>query len=309
MSTNQGTKNHLDELTLSLLVDDMLPQQESAKWHSHIETCKDCGRAYEETQAISLAMLKMETQQPPSDFVEGILRKLPPQDQIDSSKTVEIKKEDVKINFWASLDMRQVGMYAACAVLALSFFYQPPSLNTSSQQSESNSTSASNSATPSVSGVGDLEIMQTMGEDSPVVVRDFVPESSELAVTDFDGVASSQSTPQLIFTDSMEFFPVEAPSQALLGILEGADMTSELQTSSVLYFNEFPVDAPLSGKEWWGTESEESLYTSCYWTFTANSATEEDKLILEFLVLQFPQLEDYLSGRDMAPLLLISPLE
>lgn len=121
---------HLDHLTLSMMVDDMLSQQESAKCHQHLSECKQCEQAYDDLVAMSFAMTKLPVIKPPADLVENIMAHLPPQDQVDSGKIIEIKEHHVKKDFFASLDMRQVACFAACVLLGGSFLLSSPSMDT-----------------------------------------------------------------------------------------------------------------------------------------------------------------------------------
>lgn len=121
---------HLDPLTLSLLVDDMLPPQETQHWMTHLDSCPHCEQAYKDLQAISFAMLKLEPQTPPPDFAKQILANLPPQEGVDPMKTIEIQENQVKISFLPSLDWQKIAMFAACAALAFSFLPKAPTMET-----------------------------------------------------------------------------------------------------------------------------------------------------------------------------------
>lgn len=123
-----GEKEHLDELTLSLLVDDLLDGQETERCYGHMDQCKDCETAFENLQAIAFAMAKLEDVVPPIDFTAQVMAKLPPQEAVDASKTIEIKEHRVKKSFLAHLPMGQVACFAAVAMFGLTFLQNPPSV-------------------------------------------------------------------------------------------------------------------------------------------------------------------------------------
>lgn len=124
----QLEKGHLDELTLSLLVDDMLDGKETDRCYQHMTECRECEVAFENLQAISFAMAKLEDVAPPSDFTARVMGQLPPQDQVDSSKTVEIKEHRVKKSFLANLNLTQAVGFAAAIGFCVLSLGMPPSL-------------------------------------------------------------------------------------------------------------------------------------------------------------------------------------
>lgn len=119
------SKEHLDYLALSLLCDDMLDKKVAEAYHRHLTTCKSCEQAYDDFLAMSFAMAKLEHVEPPKGyekFTQSILAQLPEQDEVSQDKVIEIQEHKTKKDFFASLDLQQVGTFVALAAVAVLAF-------------------------------------------------------------------------------------------------------------------------------------------------------------------------------------------
>lgn len=117
-------QGHLDGITLSLLLDDQLPEPVRAKHMRHVERCPQCLQALEDLEKISLTLLQLDAVEPPQGFSalsKEILANLPPQDE-PSDLLIEVKdyvmKPEDMPGFTATFDWKQWGSLVACAVLA-----------------------------------------------------------------------------------------------------------------------------------------------------------------------------------------------
>lgn len=133
--------NHLDGLTISLMVDDMLDADQYNKATAHLDACPHCQALYQDLQTTSFSMLKLETLSPPPEFAQSILEKLPPQDPVNPEHTISLQKANPKINPLAQIPWQQWGLLAACAALALTFL--PSSNNQPSLQRDSDTNQTS----------------------------------------------------------------------------------------------------------------------------------------------------------------------
>lgn len=123
------SEKHLTYQEISLLCDEMLPKKTSEEYHRHIVACPDCEAVYDEFQAMSFAMVKLEEVAPPQGyaaFTEGIMANLPPQDKVNQGETVEIKSHVTKQNPLASLQWQHGLGIAACLMVMSSFFTPSP---------------------------------------------------------------------------------------------------------------------------------------------------------------------------------------
>lgn len=140
-------QGHLDELTLSLLVDDMLDGKETDRCYQHMAQCRECEMAFENLQAISFAMAKLEDVAPPSDFTARLMGQLPPQDQVDPSKSIEIKEHRVKKSFIANLNLTQMAGFAAVAGFCFLTLGSPPTVEETVRSGGGDMTSSWDSTT------------------------------------------------------------------------------------------------------------------------------------------------------------------
>lgn len=141
---------HLDTLTLSLMVDDMLPLHQSEQCLAHIHQCKQCEQAFDDLQAMAFAMVKMKEVEVPHDFAQSVLAKLPPQDAVDNSKVIAIEDYRVKSNPFASLPWQQIACVAAVALLAWSFLPSPDTMVTPEDPSSGIMRTVPDTDTPSL---------------------------------------------------------------------------------------------------------------------------------------------------------------
>lgn len=162
---------HLDTLTLSLMVDDVLPLHQSEQCLAHIHQCKQCEQAFDDLQAMAFAMVKMKEVDVPPDFAQSVLAKLPPQDAVDNSKAIAIEEYRVKSNPFASMPWQQIACVAACAVLAWSFLPSPDTMVTPDDTSSGMMRTVPDTDTPSLIQQHDStpednqELLVTMSED------------------------------------------------------------------------------------------------------------------------------------------------
>ncbi len=164
--------NHLDQLSLSLLADDMLPKKTAESFHRHIASCPQCERAYDDIQAMSFAMAKFPPVTPPQGFEslrQGILDNLPEQDPTSSDNVVEIIEHHTKVNPWASVDFKQIAMYGAVAVLAFGFFSSPSQDMASSTSSSMGSAEVAVESAISPRSEGDVSSVMMDTEDQDAI--------------------------------------------------------------------------------------------------------------------------------------------
>lgn len=197
--------NHLDSLSLSLLVDDMLPKKTAEEFHKHIASCPQCEQAYDDLLAMSFAMATMEVVAVPEGFADGIMQNLPPQDEKSSKaeEIIEIKEYHSKQSFWANLDMKQAGLLAACAVLALSFFVAPPE---SAFQNETANPSSTQSSTTeqdelSVDAITEQAIDVRLNPEEATVANPVPALESEPTAEDMEIISNPSIPQQAVFVD------------------------------------------------------------------------------------------------------------
>lgn len=230
------TTKHLDGLSLSLLADDMLPKETAEAFHKHMETCPQCEQAYDDMQAMSFALARLPSVEPPDGFEgfsQGIMEKLPEQDGVDLGKTIEIAQSDAKISFWANLDWKQVVWYAAVCAVGFNLMYRPPELvlddaGGSMESSVSRSGSDTLGATAQGAATTEDEAMSSAEETTEPTLAMSLPEEDSEPVSG-DVVLSDQIDPSLYEAD---FEDISFSSQIYMeseGILTEAQIDSELQ--------------------------------------------------------------------------------
>lgn len=120
--------HHLDERTLSLLLDDQLTEGQRKTALKHLAGCPSCEQAYQNMETIALCCAQLEEVAPPQGFAAfgaEILANLPPQDPVSSGAEDQILVKEFRAKapgFWTSLDWKQLGGLAACAVLGLALW-------------------------------------------------------------------------------------------------------------------------------------------------------------------------------------------
>lgn len=183
--------NHLDQLTLSLLVDEMLPQKTADQCYKHIESCPQCEQAFDDLQAMSFALTKLPDVAPPQGFSamsQHIMANLPPQDAVSTENVIEIQEHHVKQDFLASLDWKQFGICAACFLLLSSSFFAPEDSSLEHSSSSSSDSLMERSVTPEESiasammeGESDFASTTAGGSDLPAVSYDSPESAPELS--------------------------------------------------------------------------------------------------------------------------------
>lgn len=167
---------HLDMESLSLLADDMLAKNTAEQYHRHLKSCQGCEQVFDDYQAMSFALAKLESVEPPQGF-EGftaeIMAKLPPQEEVSGEKTIEIKEHQPKISFWASVDWRQAGLCVAAVGLffALSSAPQPETAILNTQDSVEGQIASGEV----FSAQGESPVMSAQGADDEGVSMAMLP--------------------------------------------------------------------------------------------------------------------------------------
>lgn len=137
---------HLDNLTLSLLADEVLPKADADRALRHISSCPQCEQAYDDFQAISFQLAKLPYVAPPEGFAtlqSNIMANLPPQDAVSPENTISLAEHRKTPHPLTYSNWKQWGLYAACFALLASSFFTPNPQDTMDYSSESASSSNS----------------------------------------------------------------------------------------------------------------------------------------------------------------------
>lgn len=141
--------NHLDNLTLSLLADEVLPKTEADRALRHIKSCPQCEQAYDDFQAISFQLAKLPHIAPPEGYAvlqSNIMANLPPQDAVSPENTISLENNRKMPHPITYSNWKQWGLYAACLALLIASFYNPPTQNLETNDYSSSSSSSSGSS-------------------------------------------------------------------------------------------------------------------------------------------------------------------
>ncbi|MFI3255649.1 MAG: hypothetical protein R3Y63_15195 [Eubacteriales bacterium] len=189
---------HLDQLTLSLLVDDMLPKKQAEECHKHIASCPFCEQAFDDLQAISFAMAKLPEVEPVEGFASmkaGILGNLPEQDAVSSEKVIAIEEHHVKQSVWANIDWKQGLSWVAIFALAGTFLFSPPQDNFDTAMSESSGSAADASGDLTIEArVGEEDMVAASYPDSAGTFSSPMGEEDVLAEFSFEGDNEAESS-------------------------------------------------------------------------------------------------------------------
>lgn len=257
---------HLDQLTLSLLVDDMLPKQQAEACQKHMDTCPQCEQAFDDLQAMSFALVKMEEVAPPQGFdamKADILANLPAQDSYDKSKVISLGEGEKKSSLLGG-QWQQIAMTLAACLALVFFATNQGSVDNFSQR---DTTGTENSATaegitPRGEEPTEHEEMTMAsypgisGEDVPVAVFD-----------QDDGVAMSQAMEEQLILDAGLREILEGAVCANPYVQSWADMDQAVQADMQMIsslnreavnftflLQELPLD--LAEKSLWGSIAE-----------------------------------------------------
>lgn len=297
MKENGGT--HLDQLTLSMMVDDVFTGAESARLHRHLEECKQCELAYEDMQAMSFAMVKMEEMPVPEGMFENIMGNLPQQDAVDESKVVEMKEYQMKKS--GEFKFSYVAGFAACVAFGFFAFGQSPELETADHRGGDAGVVMTEGRTSDME-----EGISVIGEEGEVamaspMMRDFSLEELEEMERNEEEMAENQR--DLLAPDSgLSLNSIKMFEE----VFHDSLWAEEPEPHLALFFNEYPggtILGDMYGKELW--VSGEEVPDISYLKLTYSE--EMDGGLREYLLGEYAELSTKLRRSGVTELLLVYP--